>query len=138
MMLEAATEARANAYCPYSHYAVGAAVVSADGAMFAGCNVENTSSPLTVCAERNAIAAMVATGRLELAEVLVVTEDCARPCGACLQVIAEFAVSKDIPIHVHGANGQAETLTLGALLPQPFRKRRDPHPDAAVHDPQRG
>ena len=83
-----AKEARSNAYAPYSVYSVGAAVQSVDGQVFKGCNVENASYGLTICAERNAIAAMVCAGGRKVSAVAVVTKDGARPCGACLQVFA--------------------------------------------------
>lgn len=119
-MLDAAAKAKSNAYAPYSVYPVGAAVQSAGGKVYAGCNVENVSFGLTVCAERNAIARMVADGETELKALALVTEDGASPCGACLQVIAEFANGADIPIYLADAEGHREESSLGALFPKGF------------------
>lgn len=119
-LLSAAELARSNAHCPYSEYAVGAALRSEDGRVFAGCNVENVSYGLAICAERAAICAMVAAGGRRIAELLVLTRDGGVPCGACLQVIAEFA-GDDLPIHVVAAGGEVSTYRLAALNPYPFR-----------------
>jgi len=123
-MLAAAQEARGNAYCPYSSYPVGAAVLDTEGGVHVGCNVENASSGLTVCAERNAVAAMIAAGGQKVAEVVVVTSNGALPCGACLQVISEHAAAPDIPLRVFsdGPNPTARLYRLNSLLPEPFRR----------------
>ena len=91
-LIDAAKQAVRNAYCPYSRFPVGAAVLTARGRIFAGCNVENASYGLTVCAERNAVFRMVAGGEQEIAAVAVYTPTAAptAPCGACRQVIREF------------------------------------------------
>ena len=97
-LLELAWSARENAYAPYSNFAVGASVLSSDGRIFTGCNVENLSFGLTNCAERVAIGAAVAAGAREF-EVVVVVADTGvpiSPCGACRQVLAEFGVPKVI------------------------------------------
>lgn len=88
----AARNASRHAYCPYSGFAVGAAVLTGEGRVFAGCNVENASFGLTLCAERNAIAQAVAAGARAIVAVAVYTPTSAptAPCGACRQVIAEF------------------------------------------------
>jgi cytidine deaminase len=88
----AARAVAANAHCPYSSFAVGAAVLTADGTIAAGCNVENASFGLTICAERNAIFRAVADGARAIIAVLIYTptQAPATPCGACRQVIAEF------------------------------------------------
>ena len=124
-MLAAAQRARANAYCPYSSYPVGAAVLDTEGSVHVGCNVENASSGLTVCAERNAVAAMVAAGGRKVTELVVVTSNGALPCGACLQVISEHAAAPDIPLRVYldGPDPTARTFPLNALLPEPFRRQ---------------
>jgi cytidine deaminase len=119
-LIDAARAARANAYCPYSNYPVGAAVRTEDGTIFAGCNVENVSYGLSICAERNAIFAMVAGGRKKLTELVVVTRDGGFPCGACLQVISEFA-APHAKIHLVDDSGSATTYALPGLLPHPFR-----------------
>ena len=93
-LLEAAKAAAARAYCPYSRFPVGAAVLGGSGAVFAGCNVENASYGLTSCAERNAVAALVAAGesppRVRAALVYTPTPAPTAPCGACRQVLNEF------------------------------------------------
>ncbi len=120
-LLAAATAARANAYCPYSGYAVGAAVRTEAGAIFAGANVENAAYPVGTCAEAGAVAAMVAGGGRRITAVLVVGPGPAptTPCGACRQRLREFA-GPDTPVHVAGPGGVAASFTLGALLPEAF------------------
>lgn len=132
-LLAAALEARRNAYCPYSGYAVGAALLTSNGNVHSGCNVENISYGLTICAERNAIAAAVECGMQpgELRTLSLVAGPVAPspfihgapvPCGACLQVIAEFA-ARDCRI-VCAAPGydQPRTYSLAELLPHRFGK----------------
>lgn len=116
----AAVQARDNAHAPYSGYQVGAALVCSDGSMFAGCNVENRSYGLTVCAERHAVAAMVAAGKRQLAYAVVVTgdRDPASPCGACRQVLAEF--HPKLPIYLVSTLGKKVKVTLDKLLPRQF------------------
>jgi len=119
-LVTAATAARVNAHCPYSGYPVGAAVRDERGRIFAGCNVENASYGLSVCAERNAVFAMVAAGGREVKEVVLITRDGGTPCGACLQVLAEFGAD-DLPIHIQDEDGSARTVILHDLLSSPFR-----------------
>ena len=120
-LIQAALEARGRAYAPYSHFAVGAAVMARDGRIFAGVNVENASYPLTVCAERNAIAAAVLGGAREIVAVAVVTSASppSAPCGGCRQVLVEFAREATVVL----ANPQGERIetTLSELLPRAFR-----------------
>ena len=115
------------AYAPHSQFQVGAAVRTQRGAIFIGCNVENASYGLTLCAERNAIGAAVAAegARMRLAAVAVYVagETAFPPCGACRQVIAEFA-APDVPVVYRGKGGAAVVTTIGALLPQAFRLGR--------------
>jgi cytidine deaminase len=120
-LLAAALAARANAYAPYSNFRVGAAVRCPDGSVFAGCNVENVAYPQGTCAEAGAIAAMVAAGRTEIAEVLVVAaaELPVTPCGGCRQKLAEFA-RPDVPVILAGPDGERSRTTVGALLPGAF------------------
>src|SRR4051812_35628019 len=89
-LINAAKQAQKMAYCPYSRYPVGAAVLTASGRIFAGCNVENASFGLSLCAERNAIFAAVGHGQKQIRAIAVVAR-AARPCGACRQVMLEFA-----------------------------------------------
>jgi cytidine deaminase len=121
--LEAAARAvRANAHAPYSRYHVGAALRTKDDRTFTGCNVENASYGLSLCAERSAIAQMVAAGAREPVALVVVTEGpvVGTPCGMCRQVLAEFAL--DLPVRCVVAQGDAALeTTLGELLPHAFR-----------------
>ena len=89
-LIEAAQTVRTNAYAPYSVYPVGAAVLGSDGAIYTGCNVENISFGLTMCAERVAIGAMIAAGCRKVTEVAIATRDGGSPCGMCRQTLAEF------------------------------------------------
>jgi cytidine deaminase len=114
-LIEAATVARSAAYAPYSKFAVGAAVLTKSGKIFSGCNVENISLGLTICAERSAIAA----GTRDLITIAVVTESKkpALPCGACRQVMAEF--NPRMRIVAATTNGESEEFELSELLPKP-------------------
>ena len=124
-MRVAAETAMNNAYCRYSKFRVGAAVLTSDGEIFAGCNVENASYGLTICAERNAIFQAVAKGALsktlQLKALVVVTptEKLTPPCGACRQVIYEFCEEADADIFIFGANN-ADSFKLSMLLPDAF------------------
>lgn len=122
-LVAAARAARRRAYAPYSRFQVGAAL-RAGGRVFPGCNVENASYGLTVCAERNAVGAMVAAGarRIEAVAVASATVPPTPPCGMCLQTLAEFA-GPDLPVTLAGGRGARVETTLGALLPQAFTKR---------------
>ncbi len=119
-LIAIAKAAREHAYAPYSNYPVGAAVETAEGRVYSGCNVENVSSGLTLCAERTALCAAVAAGERRWRALAVVTSDGAMPCGACRQVLAEFG-DPDMPIYAATPDGNYQTLTLGELLPSPFR-----------------
>jgi cytidine deaminase len=115
-----AEHARRHAYAPYSQFSVGAAVLSDDGRVFIGCNVENASYGLTICAERVAVTSAIAAGARHVRAVAVVgpADVATPPCGACRQVLAEFA-APDVPITYHAAGGWI-TTTMGALLPETF------------------
>lgn len=115
-LISAAWEVRDRAYAPYSKFHVGAALQGADGMIYRGCNVENLSFGLTICAERNAIAQAVAAGCRSFTALAVVadTREPVSPCGACRQVMAEFG---DFPILMATKLASEET-TLGALLPR--------------------
>ena len=121
-LLAAAVAARANAYAPYSNFAVGAAIRTASGRVFAAANVENASYPVGTCAEVGAIAAMVAAGERRIAAVLVLGggERPLTPCGACRQCLAEFG-DAETPVYAATPDGViCATFTLGALLPEAF------------------
>jgi cytidine deaminase len=118
-LLSAAKAASVHAYCPYSRFAVGAAVQSSDGRVFSGCNVENASYGLSICAERNAVFHAVAAGARDIVAVAVYTPTPARttPCGACRQVLLEFAASAVV---LCGSDGSEERFTVRSLLPHGF------------------
>ena len=119
-MFDAAKGAAQNAYAPYSKFHVGAAVACDDGEIVAGCNVENASFGLTICAERNAIAAAIGQGK-KLSSVLVYTplKKILAPCGACRQVIAEF-MAPTAEVILPNCDGESETWTVEQLLPAAF------------------
>ncbi len=117
-LVRAARAARRRAYSPYSRYPVGASVLTASGAVISGCNVENASYGLSVCAERVAIQRAVAEGHRRMRAVAVVTgSPAAMPCGACRQVMHEFGVEEVI---VAGPRGAPRTFRLDDLLSLPF------------------
>lgn len=121
-LMNRAREAAAKAYAPYSKFQVGCALVTKAGSVFTGCNVENASYGLTICAERNAIFHAVATEgpQMRLASLAVIALGHEfPPCGACRQVIAEFA-SPDLPVSFL-QNGRLVTQTLAELLPSTFQ-----------------
>ncbi len=123
-MFEAALQARSHAYAPYSRFAVGAAVYVEGGQIASGCNVENSSYGVSVCAERNAIACAIARlGPRKLLAVAIVTEgdDPSPPCGVCRQVMAEFA-DGELPIYCRNLRGKEKRFKLRQLLPHPFTK----------------
>jgi cytidine deaminase len=119
-LVDAARGASERAYARYSGYRVGAAILSDDGRIFAGCNVENASYGATMCAERSAIFGMVSAGARGIAAVCVYApaEPLAMPCGMCRQVIAEFCL--DAPVLVAGPSGVLRRR-FAALLPEAFR-----------------
>jgi cytidine deaminase len=118
-LIDAARAAQARAYAPYSKFRVGAALQSQDGGIFAGCNVENASFGLTICAERAAICAAVSAGATRFRRAVVVSDvdPPAAPCGACRQVLAEFGL--DLPIEGVGPQ-RTVTWRLSELLPVAF------------------
>ena len=123
-LADAAVAARAAAHAPYSEYRVGAALLCADGTVVVGCNVENASYGLTICAERNAVFAAVASGERRFTAVAVATEDGGSPCGACRQVLREFCPPpKDRRFQVLLVDGEGRIKarrTLAELLPDSF------------------
>ncbi len=121
-LIEAARKVRLHAYAPYSNYAVGAAVRTSDGRIFVGCNVENASYGLTVCAERVAVFSAVAAGAHEVVAVAICTPDGGAPCGACRQVLMEFTPAPDACIiWVVRPDELVARYTLAELLPHAFR-----------------
>ena len=118
VLIDAAMAIRDNAYTPYSKYNVGAAILGDDGNIYTGVNIENASYGLTVCAERIAVFNMVTAGPRRIEALAVATDNAGSPCGACRQVLVEFA--GDIPVYlVDGARQYSET-TLHQLLPNHF------------------
>jgi cytidine deaminase len=123
LLEQTATAVRANAHAPYSGYSVGAAVLTRSGRVFAGCNVENASYGLSLCAERSAIAQMIASGERDPIAAVVVTKGPkpGSPCGMCRQVLAEFALDLPIALIVEGSPAASRRVTLAELLPDAFR-----------------
>ena len=119
-LIEAALKARARARAPYSQFRVGAAVLAGSGRIYTGCNVENASYGLTVCAERVALFKAVSEGESKFEALAVVTDAAvpATPCGACRQVIWELC--GDIPVVLANVAGRRETVRMAELLPRPF------------------
>jgi len=120
-LFTAAKAIQARAYAPYSRFKVGAAIVTPNGQVFTGCNVENAAYPVGSCAEAGAISAMLAAGESRIAEIVVMGEgdNLVTPCGGCRQRIREFAAG-DTPIHIAGPEGIRKSFTLEELLPFSF------------------
>jgi cytidine deaminase len=116
----AAENAMAHAYAPYSDFRVGAALLSADGSVIAGCNVENSSFPAGICAERGALAAAVALGHREFTHLVLVTDgsEPSSPCGICRQALVEFA--PELLVTSRTTSGAEACWSLADLLPHPF------------------
>ena len=126
-LLAHAINSRSAAYAPYSHFAVGAALETRSGRVFTGCNVENLSFGLTICAERNAVFAAVAAGEQDFTQIIIVadSQDPVTPCGACRQVLAEFAEDMDVrSVNLQGVEYRAR---LRDLLPRAKVGILDPH-----------
>ena len=117
-LIEAATNARKNAYAIYSNFHVGAAVETSSGKIFQGCNVENASYGLTICAERTALVSAIAAGENTFTHLVVATENGVSPCGACRQVIWELC--GDIPITLVDETGDCQETSASKLLPHAF------------------
>ncbi len=117
----AALAARQAAYAPYSRFQVGAALLTRDGEIVPGCNVENASFGLCLCAERNAITTAVAAGQRSFSALAVATASSppAPPCGLCLQFLAEFCV--DLPLLLVNPRGERQRTRLSRLMTRPFR-----------------
>lgn len=119
-LLEQAEEARKESYSPYSRYPVGAALLSEDGTVYRGCNMENVSYPASLCAERNAIGSAIVDGKRRFSAIAIIGshEDYTMPCGICRQVMAEFHV----PLIICGKSlDDYRTYTLEELFPSSFK-----------------
>ena len=128
-LLALARRARENAYAPYSGFAVGAALLGADGRVYTGCNVENAAYPVACCAERTALFHAVAEGAREFAAIAVAggrvgdnAEASCPPCGVCRQALAEFCDLETFRVYLAAPGGGVEETTLGALLPRAFAR----------------
>jgi cytidine deaminase len=119
-LIDAARRVRENAHAPFSKFKVGAALQDSTGRIHTGCNVENATYGLTVCAERNAVFKAISEGAGGFTRIAVVagTDKLTPPCGACRQILWEFC--GDIEIVLANLAGKSETLRLSALLPRPF------------------
>lgn len=120
-LIALATQARALAYAPYSHYAVGAALLGKSGRVYTGCNVENAVYPLTICAERAALFKAVSEGERAFEAIAVVTSNGGTPCGSCRQVLAEFG--PEIRVLVAMPGRLIDSKRVSELLPGAFSAR---------------
>jgi len=122
---EEAEKTQTNAYAPYSDFKVGAALLTPKGNIYSGCNVENGSYGLTVCAERNAIFDMVKNGENKISKIVIIgeTDDYLSPCGACRQVIAEFS-DEDAEIYMFNRNRDYKKVTVGEIIPFVFKFKK--------------
>ena len=120
-LMEQAIAARSNAYVPYSKFPVGAALLTADGKVYTGCNIENAGYSMTNCAERTAVFKAVSEGDKTFAALAVSadTPGPVSPCGACRQVLAEFC-SPDMPVYLTNLKGDVQETTISELLPGAF------------------
>ncbi len=121
-MIKKAKEVQQNSYAPYSNYRVGICLRSEHDYLFAGCNVENVSYSLTLCAETSALGALISAGEKYIKEVVVIGsgKELCVPCGACRQRLLEFAITPNIPIRLCDGKKICETVTLDQLLPKAF------------------
>lgn len=119
-LIQAAHDVRERAYAPYSNFQVGAAVVATSGEVFLGCNVENASYGLSICAERNAICQAVAKGLREFQTIVVIAAPLATPCGACRQFIHEFGTEIEVVCVDASDLSRRKTWRIAQLLPEGF------------------
>jgi cytidine deaminase len=119
-LVEAATRARENAHAPYSHFRVGAALEDSEGRVHTGCNVENATYGLTICAERVAVVKAVSEGAKGFRRIAVVadTDNLTPPCGACRQILWEFC--GDVELVLSNLKGKSESMRLSAIFPRAF------------------
>mgnify|MGYP001012653947 FL=1 len=119
-LVELAIKAKENAYVPYSNFRVGAALLTKNGKVYTGCNIENASYGATNCAERTAIFKAVSEGEREFEAIAINadTDDMTFPCGICRQAIIEF--SRDIKLYISNKNGEYKEYSIGELLPGAF------------------
>lgn len=118
--IKEAFEAKENAYAPYSNFKVGAALLCADGTIYKGCNIENASYPVTLCAERSALASAVSEGKRDFVAIVITGgEDYCFPCGMCRQALAEFC-NKDFRVVVAKNENETKVYKLYELLPETF------------------
>lgn len=122
-LINLAKKAKEYAYVPYSHFRVGAAVLTSEGEVFTGCNIENASYGGTVCAERTALFKAISEGKTKISKIAVIgdMEDFTYPCGICRQVIAEYGT--DIEVIVAKCNGEYRKHKLSELLPYAFTEK---------------
>lgn len=118
-LVTAAREARQWAYAPYSHYRVGAALLTTSGKVYEGINIENAAYPVSICAERVAVFKAVSEGEREFTAIVVATENGGSPCGSCRQVLAEFGLDTRVII-VNEAGDVTQETSVAALLPSAF------------------
>lgn len=119
-LIQRAINAKKTSYSPYSRFRVGAALLTEDGTIFSGCNVENASYGLSICAERNAVFQMAFSGKRKITAIAVTSDERTfiTPCGACRQVIAEFA-GPETPVILVTAKGKTKTVRFGTIFPSP-------------------
>ena len=121
-LIQTSLKARENAYTPYSHYKVGAALKTKSGKIYTGCNIENASYGLTICAERTAMFKAVSEGDRDFETIVIATRDGGSPCGACRQVMAEFSLEMQV-ILVNQEGGIIGEFSVAELLPEAFTPR---------------
>lgn len=126
-LIRSAIAAAERAYIPYSHYPVGAALLTADGRIYQGCNIENASYPATICAERVALVKAVSDGAREFSTLAVATRDGGTPCGVCRQMLNEFAPDLRV-VMVTFEGAVKHDMTLSQLLPFGFGPHNVLHP----------
>lgn len=124
-LIDMAKDMLSKAYAPYSHYRVGSVIETSSGKVYSGCNIENMSFGLTICAERTAIFKAISEGERDFRRIVVVSDDDSLPvpCGACLQVMSEFC-NDDLEVILCSGNDSIEIYRLKDLFPKPFRLTR--------------